>query len=214
MGFFDPVWPRSPYVENVKVFIRTPQRHFCTQPTHCSLRIRALPGGLWVQPRNKGFGFQGEPAGLRAEEFCGTGIILSCHPLVGGPVVSGVPGLRPEKSCRFKSPGCWLHFLIAWLWLTHLFWRTWISSFLRSCGTDGPSMRKCKAPSEVSQLQQGSCPATLGIEMALMPFAFHMVQVKGLWLGERPGRMPVGESHWSVQECLGCPLLWGPASRF
>lgn len=130
MGFFDPVWPRSPYVENVKVFLRTPQRHFCTQPTHCSLRIRALPGGLWAQPRNKGFGFQGEPAGLRAEEFCGTGITLSCHPLVGKPVVSGVPGLRPEKSCCFKSSGCWLRFLIARLWLTHWFWRTWVSSFL------------------------------------------------------------------------------------
>ena len=132
----------------------------------------------------------------------------------GEPVVSGVPGLRPEKSCRFKSLGCWLGFLIARLWLTHWFWRTWVSSFLRSRGTDGPSMRKCKGPREVSQLQQGSCPATLGIKMALMPFTFHVVQVKGLWLGRRPGRMPVGESPWSVQECLGCPFLQGPSSRF
>ena len=56
----------------------------------------------------------------------------------GKPMVSGVPGLRPERPCQFKGPGSWLGSLIVRLWMTHWFRRSWVSRFFQGHVTDRP----------------------------------------------------------------------------
>ncbi len=109
------------------------------------------------------------------------------------PAISSVLGFKPEKSCRFKGPGYWMHSLIARLWVTRWFWRTWVSWFLRGLVLEGKKANVQGATISYPVAER-ACPATLGIVMAPLTLAFIAVLQKSLWLGRRPGSMPAGES--------------------
>ena len=109
------------------------------------------------------------------------------------PVTSSVHGFKPETSCRFKCARCWMRSLIARLWVTRWFWRTWVSWFLQGLVLEGKNANVQGATISYPVAAR-VWPATLGIGMAPLSLGLVAVPRKFLWLGRRPGSMPAGES--------------------